>query len=125
MERLNNLSFLKCPKPNLNIIKGAIIETKKLEMPGFVYILECANGKYYTGSTINLEKRIREHKAGEGAKFTKKHLPVKLVFYEQFQTIREAFEMEKQLQGWSRKKKQALIDGDFKLLPLLSKKKFK
>lgn len=94
-------------------------------MPASIYILECSNGKYYTGSTINLEKRLKEHQEGLGANFTKKHLPVKLVFHEQFQNIKEAFEKEKQVQGWSRKKKEALINGEFELLPELSKKKFK
>ncbi len=76
-----------------------------------MYILECANGKYYTGSTNNLERRLAEHQNGEGANFTKKHYPVKLVYFEEFQRIDEAFYREKQVQGWSRKKKEALING--------------
>ncbi len=80
-------------------------------MKGYIYILECANGKYYTGSTNNLERRLAEHQNGEGANFTKKHLPVKLVYFEEFQRIDEAFYREKQVQGWSRKKKEALING--------------
>jgi putative endonuclease len=80
---------------------------------GYMYILECANGQYYTGSTKDLERRLAEHKAGKGAKFTKKHLPVKLVYFEEFQRIDEAFYREKQVQGWSRKKKEALICGAF------------
>ncbi|MDN5291863.1 MAG: putative endonuclease [Anaerophaga sp.] len=76
-----------------------------------MYILECADGSYYTGSTKNLELRLAQHQAGEGANHTKKHLPVKLVYYEEFQRIDEAFYREKQVQGWSRKKKEALIAG--------------
>ncbi len=76
-----------------------------------MYILECANGQYYTGSTKDLEKRLAEHQAGEGANFTKKHLPVKLVYFEEFQRIDKAFYREKQVQGWSRQKKEALISG--------------
>jgi putative endonuclease len=90
-------------------------------MKGFMYILLCANGNYYTGSTNDLEKRIAQHQIGEGANFTKKHLPVKLVYYEEFQRIDEAFYREKQVQGWSRKKKDALIRGKFDELPNLSK----
>jgi len=78
---------------------------------GWMYILECADGSYYTGSTNNLELRLAQHQAGEGANHTKKHLPVKLVYYEEFQRIDEAFYREKQVQGWSRKKKEALIAG--------------
>lgn len=80
-------------------------------MKGYMYILECADGSYYTGSTRNLEIRLAQHKAGEGAKHTKKRLPIKLVYYEAFQRIDFAFKREKQVQGWSRKKKEALIKG--------------
>ena len=90
-------------------------------MKGFMYILECANGCYYTGSTNDLERRLEEHKNGEGANFTRKHLPVKLVYSEEFQRIDEAFYREKQVQGWSRKKKEALIDSRFGKLTDLSR----
>ncbi|MDO6440013.1 GIY-YIG nuclease family protein [Cyclobacterium sp. 1_MG-2023] len=78
-------------------------------MKGYMYILECSDGSYYTGSTIDLELRLKQHQGGEGAKYTKKKLPVKLVYYEEFQRIDEAFYREKQVQGWSRKKEEALI----------------
>ena len=80
-------------------------------MKGYMYILECANGKYYTGSTKDLKRRLEQHQNGEGANFTKKHLPVRLVYFEEFQRIDEAFYREKQVQGWSRKKKEALINS--------------
>ncbi len=86
-----------------------------------MYILECADGSYYTGSTIDLERRIQQHQAGEGANHTKKRLPIKLVYSEEFQRIDKAFNREKQVQGWSRKKKQALIDKKHHQLPDLSK----
>jgi len=79
-------------------------------MRGFMYILECCDGSYYTGSTNDLERRLVQHQNGEGANHTKKHLPVKLVYFEEFQRIDEAFYREKQVQGWSRKKKEALIN---------------
>lgn len=76
-----------------------------------MYILECCNGSYYTGSTVNLELRLEQHQNGEGANHTKKYLPVHLVYFEEYQRIDEAFYREKQVQGWSRKKKEALIKG--------------
>jgi putative endonuclease len=91
---------------------------------GYIYILECNNGNYYTGSTKELEKRIEQHNNGEGANYTKKHLPVNLVYYEEYDRIDEAFYREKQIQKWSRKKKKALIDGDLSNLPALAKKVF-
>ena len=88
---------------------------------GFMYILKCADGSYYTGSTVNLELRLAQHQNGEGANHTRKRLPVVLVYYEEYQNIADAFHREKQVQGWSRKKKEALIENRPKDLPLLSK----
>ncbi len=88
---------------------------------GYMYILECSDGSYYTGSTVDLELRLAQHQAGEGANHTKKRLPVKLLYYEEYQRIDEAFYREKQVQGWSRKKKEALINNCPEDLPLLSK----
>ena len=85
-------------------------------MKGYMYILECSNGSYYTGSTINLERRIQQHQSGEGANHTKKYLPVRLIYFEEFTRIGEAFYREKQVQNWSRKKKEALINGDLQEL---------
>jgi len=90
-------------------------------MKGYTYILKCSNDKYYTGSTKDLQRRITQHQAGEGANFTRKNLPVKLVYFEEFQRIDQAFYREKQIQGWSRKKKEALINGEHNKLPELSK----
>jgi len=90
-------------------------------MKGYMYILLCDDGSYYTGSTNNLELRLQQHFAGEGANHTKKHPPVKLLYYEEFDRIDEAFNREKQVQGWSRKKKEALINREYGKLPELSK----
>lgn len=76
-----------------------------------MYILLCSDGSYYTGSTTDLDMRIAQHFAGEGANHTKKHPPVKLLYYEEYNRIDEAFYREKQVQGWSRKKKEALMEG--------------
>jgi len=81
-------------------------------MKGYMYILLCSNGLYYTGSTNDLDRRLEQHKNGEGANFTKKYLPVKLVYYEEYDRIDDAFYREKQVQGWRRKKKEALINAE-------------
>jgi len=101
---------------------GALRE-REMSM-GYMYILECCDGSYYTGSTKNLEKRVREHQNMLGANHTKKRQPVKLMYFEEFDRIDDAFHREKQVQGWSRKKKQALIESSYKQLPGLSKKHF-
>ncbi|WP_439483854.1 GIY-YIG nuclease family protein [Cyclobacterium plantarum] len=76
-----------------------------------MYILECADGSYYTGSTTDLDRRLLQHQMGEGANHTKARLPVSLVYFETYGRIDEAYYREKQVQGWSRKKKEALING--------------
>ena len=80
-------------------------------MNAYMYILLCDDDSYYTGSTRDLEQRLEEHFNGEGANYTRKHKPVKLVYFEEFERIDEAYYREKQVQGWSRKKKEALING--------------
>jgi putative endonuclease len=80
-------------------------------MKGWMYILKCADESYYTGSTNNIELRLRQHQRGEGANHTKKKLPVELIYFEEFNRVDKAFYREKQIQGWSRKKKEALING--------------
>lgn len=87
---------------------------------GYMYILQCADGSYYTGSTNNLDLRIAQHLDGNGANHTKKRLPVSLIYYEEFERIDDAFYREKQVLGWSRKKKEALINGKPELLPTLA-----
>jgi putative endonuclease len=77
-----------------------------------VYILRCADGSYYVGSTWNLEKRIEEHNAATFQGYTSHRLPVELVWSCDFSTEHEAFLTERQLKGWSRAKKEALIRGD-------------
>ncbi len=88
---------------------------------GYLYILECSNGSYYVGSTVNLEYRYKQHQNGEGSKHTKRYLPVVLVYHEVFPQIHQVFNREKQVQGWGRKKKEALINNLHNELPKLSK----
>ncbi|MBE0423423.1 MAG: GIY-YIG nuclease family protein [Lutibacter sp.] len=78
-----------------------------------MYIFECSDSSYYTGSTKDLKIRLEQHQNGDGAIHTAKRLPVILLYYEEFQRIDEAFYREKQVQGWSRKKKEALIENNF------------
>jgi len=63
-----------------------------------MHILECLNEHYYTGSTKNLERRLAQHKSEEGVNFTRKNLPVKLVYFEKFDRIDKAYYREKQVQ---------------------------
>ncbi len=86
-----------------------------------MYILKCYDGSYYVGSTRNLESRVAQHQAGEGANHTKKRLPVELVYYEEYPRVDYAFYREKQIQGWRREKKEALINGEYRTLPELAK----
>ncbi len=83
-------------------------------MKGYLYILLCCDGSYYTGSTKNLEQRIIEHQDGNGSNHTKKRLPIELIYYEEHPRVDDAFYREKQIQKWSRKKKIALISGEIK-----------
>ena len=76
-----------------------------------MYILECSNGKYYVGSTTDLQLRLKEHQKGLGANFTSKYCPVRMVYFEEHDRVEDAFLREKQVQGWSRKKKEALMYG--------------
>ena len=85
-------------------------------MKGWMYILECSDGSFYTGSTIDLLKRFDEHQAGVGANHTSKRLPVRLIYFEEFDRIDLAFYREKQIQGWSRAKKLALMQKNFNQL---------
>lgn len=91
----------------------------------FVYILECLDKSYYTGVTINLEKRLAEHQSGTINGYTSTRLPVRLIYSANFSDINEAIRFEKQVKGWSRKKKEAFIRGDFDALVQLSKSKIK
>jgi putative endonuclease len=86
-----------------------------------MYVLECADGSYYTGSTTDLERRLWQHQNGCGANHTAKKLPVKLVYCEFFDRVSDAFKREKQVQGWTRRKKEALMADDSYLLHHLAK----
>ncbi|MBQ10337.1 MAG: hypothetical protein CMJ45_02170 [Planctomyces sp.] len=90
-------------------------------MSFYVYILRCSDGSYYTGYTDNLEARIASHETGNMAGYTCRRRPVTLEFAEEFLTRVETLERERQIKGWSRKKKQALIQGRWSALSKLSR----
>jgi len=89
-------------------------------MTGYTYILKCNDDSYYTGSTNDIDARLWQHQNGEGANYTKKRLPVELVYLEEFNRIDDAFYREKQIQGWGRKKKEALISENYEKLKNLA-----
>lgn len=79
----------------------------------YTYILKCADGTYYTGWTVNLEKRVGLHNSGKGAKYTRSRRPVELVYYEMYEDRREAMRREYAIKQLTREKKQMLIrDGE-------------
>jgi putative endonuclease len=89
----------------------------------FLYILRCADASYYVGTTrSSLEERISEHQSGVCDGYTARRRPVALVFHEHFDRIEDAVAAERQIKGWRREKKEALIRGDHAALPLLSRR---
>src|SRR5690606_22560314 len=94
---------------------------KAKPMAFFTYILKCSDDSFYIGHTENLEQRIAQHQSGYFTGYTYKRRPVTLVWSESFQTRIEALEAEKQIKGWSKAKKQALINGDWELLSQLAR----
>ncbi len=93
-------------------------------MAFWAYIIRCADGCYYTGHTDDLAKRVTEHQTGTLGGFTALRRPVKLVWSQMFVTREEALAAELQIKPWSRKKKEALIVGDWEALKRAAKKAF-
>ncbi len=88
-----------------------------------VYILRCADGSYYVGiAREDLERRVHEHQTGAYAGYTSRRRPVELVWAVEFPRFDEAIAFERQVKGWSRAKKEALIRGDFEALPGLAQR---
>ena len=76
---------------------------------GYFYILLCADGTFYVGSTRNLLGRLWEHRQGLGAEYTRTRLPVRLLYFEQYEFVSEAWGRERQVHGWTRSRKKRLI----------------
>ena len=87
----------------------------------YVYILQCADESYYTGITNDLDRRINEHLTGLDSNcYTFKRRPLELKFSQEFNDVLQAIYYDKQIKGWTRAKKQALIKGNFDRLQVLS-----
>ena len=93
-------------------------------MSAFVYMLRCADGSYYVGSARgeSLDKRMGEHQSGTLGGYTASRRPVELIYAEQFQFITDAIAAERRIKGWSRAKKQALVEGDWDRIQRLAKR---
>jgi putative endonuclease len=87
------------------------------DIGAYLYILRCADNSYYVGTTrTDLETRVAQHNAGTFGGYTARRRPVVLVFHQEFAHITDAISAERQVKGWSRGKKEALIRGDFEAL---------
>jgi predicted GIY-YIG superfamily endonuclease len=92
-------------------------------MAFWVYMLRCRDGSYYTGHTDDLERRIAEHHCGTTPCYTHDRRPLQLVFSQDLATREEALGMERRLKGWSRAKKEALVDGNWEAINRLGRGK--
>src|SRR5262249_48875263 len=95
-----------------------------MEPGAHAYMLRCADGSYYVGTArLGLDRRVSEHNSGTYGGYTSRRLPVVLVWAQHFADITDAIAVERQIKGWSRTKKEALIRGDFGLLRELAKRR--
>ena len=93
-------------------------------MSAWLYILRCADGSYYAGTTRDsLERRLAEHQTGAFGGYTARRRPVTLVFQQVFERTEDAIAAERQIKGWRREKKEALIRGDYEALPALASRR--
>ena len=90
----------------------------------WTYLLECADGSTYVGSTTDLEARLAQHQSGEGAAYTRRRRPVRLLWAGELEHVGEAYALERRLHGWSRAKKLALARGELERLPVLSSRSY-
>jgi predicted GIY-YIG superfamily endonuclease len=88
-----------------------------------VYIVRCSDNSYYTGHTDNLEKSLAEHNSGECKCYTATRRPIYLLFSQEFVTREEALSAEQQIKGWSRKKKEAMMNNNWEEVSRLAKPK--
>ena len=87
-----------------------------------MYILRCGDGSYYVGSARDLDERMQQHFLGQGSTYTSKRMPVELVYAEEYEHVHEAYAREKQVQGWGRAKREALIERRYVELPGLTRR---
>ena len=90
-------------------------------MSAFLYILLCADGSYYVGTTrASLDQRVAQHEAGTFDGYTARRRPVRLAFHQEFDRITDAVAAERRVKGWRRAKKEALMRGDYEALRKLA-----
>jgi putative endonuclease len=94
-----------------------------MSKPFWVYILRCADGSYYTGHTDDLELRMARHESGEQDGYTTTRRPVDLVYAQECATREEALSAELRIKGWSRRKKEAMMRGDWDEVSRLARTK--
>jgi predicted GIY-YIG superfamily endonuclease len=90
-------------------------------MSFWAYMLHCGDGSFYVGHTDDLDRRIAQHLSGEYGGYTSTPLPARLVWSDEFPSRCEALSAERQIKGWGRRKKLALIRGDWDLISLLAR----
>lgn len=90
-------------------------------MTAYTYMLECSDGSLYVGSTRDLQRRLEQHALGAGSAYTRRRVPVRLVWVEEHDHVGNAFLREKQIQNWSRAKRLALIEQRAEDLPELAR----
>jgi putative endonuclease len=106
-------------REGLGVVRNPLVPSevegrlKGADLAFWVYILQCADGRFYTGQTDNLELRIGQHQTGGHCDFTSRRRPVALAWAQEFPTRIEAIEAERRIKPWSRAKKMALIRGDW------------
>ena len=109
---------------SLLVFRRAIIVNTIIMKYYYVYILQCSDDSYYIGVTNDVDRRVNEHNEGLNKKaYTYTRRPVVLLYQEYFMDVNEAIDFEKQIKGWSRAKKEALIRNDWDKIVHLSNKK--
>ena len=109
-------------------VEGSLSKDERgdtIVMSFWVYILHCGDGSYYTGHTDDLEYRLHQHQAGTLGGYTSSRKPLSLVYSCSFPSREEALGAERQIKGWSRKKKEAMLRGDWTAVNRLSRGKHK
>lgn len=104
---------LYCPHMPYTQVQRRCLLLYSSSMTGYTYILRCADGTFYAGSTKHLDDRFAAHQLGLGSDYTSNRRPVELVWWCELDGIDEAFALEKQIQGWSHTKRRAFIEGGF------------
>ena len=79
----------------------------------YVYIIRCADGSFYCGYTTDVEKRFEKHKSGKGDKYTRSHLPLEIVYIEEFESKSDALKRECEIKSMTRSQKEKLINSDY------------